>query len=279
MGMAQTKNATQEAVNPVTSVTPKEPQQKVVEHKQIWAIKETPFQKGDDVEGRYVVFNNGEDGSLSAVYHKAIIKNSPYSGIVADGYIWPTKENSEIDSKYYKQIDPNIDKPDEYYHTPVYSTEKNYTLTFKKGDTVYGYKLSFSNDKTYYWAQIKNSPYPGTVDNGAVWPRYTDYNSRSATSVNPDVDQPWLRKYCTVPVSQLPVPKMNFQVGDTVVGDVIFSNGLRPNEMVAVINSPLSGTVSGGESYIWPTIEYINNYSKAVGFDGVYRSFKIYNPY
>jgi hypothetical protein len=217
-----------------------------VKHKTVLSIYyfEEPFPAGANVEGEHIVLCNGDNGAKYGIYDNSIITNSPYAGYVYSGTIWP----ESYDSKYRK-VDPTVDKPDGYYHEPIKSTAANPTISFEAGATVYGYELSFENNKKCNWAYITNSPLSGTVTNGIIWPSYRDlYFARERTGivlVNPLDDKIWPLRYRRIDTYLLPLEKVPFKQGDTVKGDIVFDNKVSYDNAL-MVNSPISGKVSNG---------------------------------
>lgn len=221
--------------------------------------QELVFQKGETVAGYQLIFSNG------AIYYDAQVIDSPYSGTVASGWIWPSDETkSDYAKDKWKIINPLVDKPEGYYHERVTTNgSTNNTLSFDKGDTVYGYALSFSNGKTYYGAAVKNSPYSGTVSYGVIAPKYKEltdclvYEGRCKL-IDPMVDQSWILRHRELSTNISPNGTLPFNKGDTVLGkELLFSNGVLL-ENVAIVDSPYSGTVTQGT--IWPKQSEIDNF-------------------
>jgi hypothetical protein len=126
------------------------------------------------------------------------------------------------------------------------------TIAFEKGSTAYGYMINFSNGETFYWSAVENSPYPGTVTNGVIWPRYQEIRYQMFGNLNlidPRVDQPQPREDRDIETRHTQSGVLPFEIGDTVCGDLTFSNGSYFKHAL-IINSPYSGTVSDGT--LWP---------------------------
>lgn len=223
---------------------------------------ELAFQKGETVAGYQIIFSNG------AIYDYAQVIDSPYSGTVASGWVWPSDETKSdlMTDERWKIINPLVDKPEGYYHERVTTDgSKNNTLSFDKGDTVYGYKLTFSNGKTYYGAAVKNSPYSGTVSYGVIAPKYEElnqhiryYNDGRCKLIDPRVDQSWVLRHRELSTYISPNETLPFNKGDTVLGkELSFSNGVLL-ENVAIVDSPYSGIVTQGT--IWPKQSAIDSH-------------------
>lgn len=75
------------------------------------------FRVGDTVQGERLEFSNG------SIYYDSFVINSPYSGVVTKGFIWP--ENYSL--KLIDPTNPIIYKPDDWYQTRV-TTEGNKCL-------------------------------------------------------------------------------------------------------------------------------------------------------
>lgn len=247
---------------PAEAKTPKKTEQvkvqtleKVATHPEIMINDDigATFEKGDSAMGYRLEFSNGN------IYEGARVINSAYSGTVYGGYIWPTTETmSNFD---YKIIDPSADKPDKIYHKQRIADIKNKTISLNKGETAYGYKLSFSNGKVFYGAGVIDSPYSGTVTYGIIWPGYRYDNiiepdSNIVRIINPKVDSPWPLRHRELNTSMSPNDKLPFNKGDTVIGrKLTFSNGII-YETSGIANSPYSGFVTDG--IIWPPSDYFS---------------------
>lgn len=209
-----------------------------------------PFKQGDTVSGSVIVIKGS-----NAVYRSSAIRNSSVEGIIYSGAKWLKGITDDgIASRRLKLVDPAVDKPDDYYDgRKAYDTigSANDTVEFKAGDTVYGYRVTL-NGKTYYWAGIENSPYPGTVSYGRVFPKYSGVYwlknlNIDLRVIDPRTVQPWPRKSATVCLNNdEALNGLPFEAGDAVLGDLTFylPNGSSKHFNYAfILSSPYKGVV------------------------------------
>jgi hypothetical protein len=118
--------------------------------------KTLAFKKGDTVCGFRITIGN------EYFENKAIV-NSPVDGYVTDGVIWPNQD----ELKTFKVVNPLTDKFDGHVRQ---ATGAGNTLTFKKGDIVYGAKIEMDDSVVYQNVCIVNAPADGKVTDGVIWP-------------------------------------------------------------------------------------------------------------
>jgi hypothetical protein len=193
-----------------------------------------PFKEGDTVSGRLLTFSNqSEFENLGS--NSLVVINSPFSGTVSDGEVWPAAETIAKIVESGGLIDPRFDVPSNFI-SPSKEKYSAWLLNIKMLLKNYSYQPAQSQSQT-----ISTRAYIGNYNN------YFIITGRCMRIVQ--------GQYVSVP------RRLPFDKGETVCGNIISEDGSYNPEAIT-IGSPYSGTVTDG--MIWPkeysslTIGYYN---------------------